>query len=323
MENFNYPQGERNVVNLGKVLFYDKTLSINNSIACGSCHIQSKAFSDNQTFSNGFEFVQTSRNSPGFQNLRQNIFFEGKDSINGTPLFWDGRESNLQNMVTKPIFNHIEMGIKDLDALEERVKKKSYYPQLFQSAFNSETITAQKISMALSSFVGAIESNNSRFDRGNLNAIELEGLKLFIDTYDCSACHHITPFGYNDNPPLASEPFSNIGLDANPNDLGRGAITGKSNDNGKFKIPNLRNVELTAPYMHDGRLKTLEEVLDHYDIGIKNAPTLDPRLKNGDGSAKKFNISVEHKKAIVAFLKTLTDQNFVTAKMYSNPFIKK
>ncbi len=341
---------------LGRVLFYDPRLSINNTVSCGSCHKQALAFSDNTAFSRGFENRITPRNSMPIQNIISDAF-KGEsvliDSSGGTvvidtiftdegitylpgvvvpldffiqptKLFWDGRESDLQTMVTRPIMNHIEMGIHDMDVLALKLSTIPEYKQLFNNAFNDEQVSKEKIATALSSFLLSIRSNQSKFDKSVtfqntsnqadpnvnrflLNAQEELGRRLFFDKFNCNSCHE-------------SNGFADIGLDANPKDAGFSAVTGNNNDAGMFKIPSLRNVELTGPYMHDGRFKTLEEVMEHYSHGIKNSPNLDARFKGADGKTKQLNMSPAEIKAIAAFLTTLTDYEMISDPKLSNPF---
>lgn len=299
------------VQTLGRVLFYDKKLSINNSISCASCHKQQYAFSDNVAFSRGFENRLTSRNSMPIQDLSSN---------SSVSLFWDGRETNLSEMVLKPVFNHVEMGMTGLDQLSFKLSQVPYYESLFNQAFHSNKITSNKIGTSLASFVSSIDSRNTKLERSNdLSAVELQGKRLFIDVYNCNSCHQVQdPQGY-----IFAGTFSNIGLDQTSLDPGLSATTNKSEDTGKFKIPSLRNVTLTAPYMHDGRFNTLEEVLNHYNSEIKNTENLDHRLKNSDGNPLKLNISQKDKQDMITFLNTLTDYQMITNPSLSNPFIKK
>jgi cytochrome c peroxidase len=317
---------------LGRVLFYDRQLSVNNSVSCASCHKQEKAFSDNVAFSKGFKNTLTTRNSMPIQNLQ--TFFFGDFSSNtvefdrgfgpGFPsvsLFWDGRENNLGTMVLKPIVNHIEMGVGDLDALAEKLQSVPYYQDLFLKAYGTSEVSSAKISEALSMFVMSITSRNTKFDKARfgidqLSALEEKGRQLFIDVYECNACHQTeNPTGY-----IFAGTFANIGLQTEYDDNGVAKVTGKPEDAGLFKIPSLRNVALTAPYMHDGSFETLEDVIDHYSTGIQDHPNLDFRLQDEQGEPKIFNISEYEKKAIVAFLGTLTDKEMITATKFSNPF---
>jgi cytochrome c peroxidase len=306
------PQSE-----LGRVLFYDSHLSVNNSISCATCHKQNFGFSDNVAHSLGFENMETSRNSPPIQNLT---------SINS--LFWDGRESDLTNMVLKPIFNHVEMGMNDADAIVQRVQNLPYYPDLFTAANGNPEITVNKIAIALRAFISNFRSSNTRFDSERLGfisftALETQGEELFFTKYKCNNCHQVTtPNGYEDPPPSAGggDGFINIGLDINYTDNGRADFTGNPDDIGKFKTASLRNVALTAPYMHDGRFATLEEVIDHYSHGVQSHPNLDLRLRDSDANAMRMDITASEKQALIAFLNTLTDYSMVTNKDFASPF---
>jgi cytochrome c peroxidase len=299
--------------NLGRVLFYDTHLSVNNSISCATCHKQALAFSDNKALSNGFENRLTARNTLPIQNLSA--------FPSGFPLFWDGRENMLQTMVLKPILNHVEMGMEDEAALVERVRNVPYYHDLFQKAFNNSNITSDEIGLALSEFIDHLTSVNTRFDHAQQNqnvftALEQQGQQLFTQKYNCSGCHQLAADGYG----TFGVNFLNIGLDLNYPDPGRQNVTHDIADAGKFKIPNLRNVALTAPYMHDGRFATLDDVLNHYSHGIADHPNLDSRLKGADNMPIRMNISDQEKTALIAFLNTLTDFSLISNPDLSNPF---
>jgi cytochrome c peroxidase len=194
-----------NIPELGRVLFYDKQLSINNSVACATCHKQALGFADNVAFSRGFENVLTKRNSMPIQNLQNDFFttFDGIRFVSSSILFWDGREASLNTMVLKPLLNHVEMGNFDVQSLAEKLSTVPYYKPLFKKAFGEETITPERISTAISSFVRSIRSNNTKFDQANnngeqqLSALEQNGQKLFFNIYNCNSCHQVqTPNGY-------------------------------------------------------------------------------------------------------------------------------
>ena len=299
---------------IGRVMFYDTRLSENNSISCASCHKQNLGFADNSKFSSGFQGHQTKRNSIAISNLN--------DDLNmgfNTPLFWDGRESILHNMVLLPILNHVEMGMSDKEAIVERVKSAGYYNELFKQLIGEREITINEISNCLESFVFDIQGFTSKFDLakagfGSLTALEQTGEDLFFNVYQCGSCHHPS------DPYSGNNLFFNIGLDETSSDSGRAAITKNSGDLGKFRIPSLKNVALSGPYMHDGRFSTLEEVIDHYSHGIKNNPNLDPVFKTVSGRAVQFNINENQKKALVAFLNTFTDFTIVNSTAFSDPF---
>lgn len=305
---------------LGRVLFYDGHLSVNNAVSCASCHKQELAFADDVAFSRGFEGKLTGRNSPAIQNiLGVNLKITNRLSMMQTPLFWDGRETNLMAFAGRPINNHVEMGMDDPEALTAKLTKLPYYADLFNKAYGDEQITFERVTESIAIFMGAIQSQKTRFDRyqrgdGQLTALELQGLNLFHTKYNCGECHNVTQ-GYH-----GTENFMNIGLDENPKDRGRAAISRMPQDEGGFRTPNLRNVALTAPYMHDGRFKTLEHVLEHYSKDIKDVPNLAEPLRDAKHRPLKMNISDHEKTAIVAFLNTLTDYDMITDAKYSSPF---
>jgi cytochrome c peroxidase len=323
---------------LGRVLFYDKQMSINNSVSCASCHKQSLAFADDVPFSRGFENRLTTRNSMPIQNLiGNNLLSPGPVPLDAffssQPLFWDGRETDLELMVMRPVVNHVEMGVTSLEQLEDKIKAIPYYRDLFVKAYGSEEITAKKAAHALSLFLQSIRSVNTKLDQSipfisgdgmvlrpgkPLSGFEMLGQQLFIEKYDCNSCHQVqSPHGYLQ--PEAGV-FSNIGLDAAYADNGVGQATRQEINNGMFKIPSLRNVELTAPYMHDGRFETLSDVIDHYSEGMANHPNLDHKLKDAEGNPLRMNITENEKDALIAFLKTLTDHEMITDPKLSNPF---
>ncbi|MBL7860465.1 MAG: c-type cytochrome [Cyclobacteriaceae bacterium] len=343
------------VPTLGRVLFYDPRLSLNNTVSCASCHKQALAFSDNSARSQGFENRVTTRNSMPIQNIISDAFQEflladttsvTADTIitdpnvigympgvpvtpefvsTPTSLFWDGREGNLKVMVTRPIMNHLEMGIHDMNALVEKLQQIPEYKTLVKNAFGDETVTQDRISAGLSAFLLSIRSNQSKFDRAmqfriiepntdnthnfdvNLSAQEELGRQLFFNKFNCDNCH-------------SANGFADIGLDASPRDAGLMEITGTDQHRGQFKIPSLRNVQLTGPYMHDGRFKTLEEVLEHYSHGIKNSPNLDNRLKGSNGKPLQMNMTQSEIRAIASFLTTLTDYQMISDPRLANPF---
>ncbi len=305
---------------LGRVLFYDPRMSKNNTIACASCHLQENSFADPGQFSVGFEGGLTGRNSMGLANAR--YYRNGR-------FFWDERASSLEEQVLMPIQDHVEMGMT-LEELVPKLQGEAYYEILFNQAFGSETVTEDRISRALAQFVRSMVSFDSKYDEGlaqlnnppnnNTNipgftAQENLGRRIFNQS-NCDNCHRTDLF--------VGDEARNNGLDAVIVDDGLGNTTGNANDNGKFKVPSLRNIELTAPYMHDGRFATLEEVVEHYNSGVQNSPTLDNRLRNngggGQGQPRRLNLTNAEKAALVAFMKTLTDSDFGTEAKYTNPF---
>ncbi len=306
------------VATLGRVLFYDQHLSLNNAVSCGSCHKQSIGFSDNVAFSTGYEGKLTKRNSRPINDLA------GSGS-----LFWDGRENSVNNLSLRPLTNHVEMGIEDANTLPQKLGNLGYYNTLFLEAFGNNMVTMDRISSAIGTFINAIKTGNSRldqFNRGNTSALtaqEIQGKMLFDTKYNCGQCHNGGQGGvflgggsYGGN----GFSFLDIGLNNSYTDMGRGTLTGLSSDNGTFRVPNLHNVALTAPYMHDGRYKTLDEVLEHYSHNIQDSPNLDTLLKDNKGHARQMNITDAEKKAIIAFLNKLTDYQMISDPKFSNPF---
>ncbi len=310
-------------IKLGRFLFYEKRLSRNDSISCASCHIQKFAFSDNKKRSTGIRNSKTRFNSPTLSNLAYSSHF-----------FWDGRVESLEIQALSPIINIREMDQR-LKVMVEKLNKMPGYPSMFNEAFGTYEITPDRVAFALAQFQRSLISNNSKFDKYLANEVELSetetlGMQLFFNEPDlqngirggaCNSCHEANLFtsmqqGYDG--------FANNGLDLEP--VQRGGLagtTGKEEDRGKFKIPTLRNIEITGPYMHDGRFSTLKEVMDHYSSGIIISPTTHGILlkyasETVDGTG--FGFTSDEKSALIAFLKTLTDFEFLSNKDYSNPF---
>ncbi|WP_232539156.1 cytochrome-c peroxidase [Chitinophaga tropicalis] len=288
-------------VRLGRMLFYETALSSGNRISCASCHKQELAFTDGLQFSIGVDGTPTPRNSMSLANLLWVRNF-----------FWDGRAEGLEKQAETPLTNPHEMG-QALAISAQKLQQSPIYPALFRDAFGSNVITDNKIVKALSQFERTLISSNSTYDqylRGEYQptASELNGITLFFDPggAGCGHCHG--------GPKTFSELFHNNGLDSIPEDAGRKAITGQEYDNGRFRVATLRNIALTAPYMHDGRFKTLEEVADHYSDHIQASATLSPFLEN------RQKLTMQEKKDLVAFLHLLTDSTFITDKRFSNPF---
>ena len=310
---------------LGRVLFYDKNLSLTSTVACGSCHKQNLGFSDDVAFSNGFKNLVTARNSMPISNVLLRFNEQG--------LFWDMREMDAEKMVLMPVSNHIEMGFTEIDKIVTRLNNIGYYPKMFKDAFGDETINKDRISQALAQFLNSMVSFNSKFDKGreigfsNFNAQELAGKELFFNTLNCGKCHE------GSNAWGETNRVANIGLDLKYadkgittqtittfSDFGMPQTKVVTNLEGLFKIPSLRNIALTAPYMHDGRFATLEQVIDHYDHGVKAHPDLDPKLKNTQGQPQRLNLTPDEKKQLIAFLNTMTDTQFINDPKFSDPF---
>lgn len=308
---------------LGRVLFYEKQLSHNNTVSCGTCHKQAFAFADNVAKSKGFQSQLTGRNTPPLQDFGFNLANSPglPPGFVNNEFFWDGRQNDLRNLILKPVANHIEMGINDISIIPEKLSKLPYYKALFEKAYESEEITLENIADAMSFFILSMRTGSSKFDKlakneVTFNALENRGLELFHSKYNCSFCHIPSTNGY------ISIGFFNIGLEKNVSDRGRAAIDNNPLHEGAFKVPNLKNIALTAPYMHDGRFKTLDEVLDHYSNGIKYNEALSSNLKDSNDPNKplRLNITKEDKQAIIAFLNTLTDYQFILDPKFSDPF---
>jgi len=305
---------------LGRVLFYDKSLSKNRVVSCASCHKQENAFSDFEVLSKGFNGGLTRRNSMSLIDAK--YYQIGR-------FFWDQRAATLEQQVLMPIQDLVEMGIT-LDTMVKRVQEQPYYPALFTKAFGSTTINSDLISKALSQFVRSIVSYQSKYDQGrqtlsptpapppnavfpNFTAQENRGKEIFLSPIGgCAPCHGSETF--------TAPEAKNNGLDLTNTDPGFGGVFPVPANNGLFKVSSLRNIELTAPYMHDGRFATLEQVIEHYNSGVKNHPTLANQLRLPNDQPRLLNISAADKAALVAFLKTLTDRNATTDVKYSNPF---
>ncbi len=300
---------------LGRVLFHDTRLSADNSVACGTCHRQAAAFSDAVPGSVGISGTPLSRNTPGLFNLRYQ-----------RRLFWDMRVVGLANQVLQPIGHPDEMGM-DLDALSDKLTDTPYYPPLFEAAFGDAQIDLDRIADALVQFLRSIRSYSSRYDAGLANDFaeftesELLGKSVFFrgDTR-CNQCHSGLNF-------FSTQPFIN-GLEvdyAAAGDGGIGALTGDADDDGRFKTVSLRNVGLTAPYMHDGRFAALRDVVDFYSDGIQPHPFLDERFSdNGIGppgqEPYQLNLTEEERTGLVDFLHTLSDTVIPTNAAFSSPF---
>ena len=299
---------------LGRVLFWDKRLSLNQTVACASCHQPEHGFSDPRKFSVGFQGGLTGRNSMG---LSSNRYYLRR------AYFWDERAATLEDQVLQPIQNAVEMGMT-LPALEARLGAEPYYTDIFNQVFGTPAVTSVRISRALAQFVRSIISTQTKYDAGvvvnfsNFTAQENQGRQIFGGIGNCVACHGSDNF-------VPGNAINNNGLENPYIDKGVGALTGRPQDEGLFKVPSLRNIGLTAPYMHDGRFATLEEVVEFYNSGVVNHPNLSPPLRNppggpGAGQPRRLNLSVQQKAALVAFLKTLTDTSVTSDPKFSDPF---
>lgn len=316
----NNPVHDR-VATLGRVLFYDKRLSVNDTTSCAACHQQANGFDDPRRFSTGFSGTAfTSAHAMRLGNIK--YYRPGS-------MFWDKRAASLEVQVSQPIIHPIEMGFDSahggINALLTKLAASTYYPDLFTLAFGNAAITEARIQQALAQFTRSMISVASRWDTAhaqvfsataqnrNLNAplpgfsaSEELGHQLFMTGpgqggAGCAACHQPPTFG------LAANSLSN-GLDANETII--------------FKSPSLKNVGLSRAFMHDGRFSTLEQVIEHYNSGIQNGPALDNRLKTPGGAPLRLNLTANEKAALVAFLLTLNDGSLTTEAKFSDPFKK-
>jgi cytochrome c peroxidase len=301
-------------IRLGQHLFYDPILSADSTVSCSSCHLPEKAFTDGTAFSAGVDGRLGRRSSMSLVNIAY--------AFNG--LFWDGRSLTLEAQALEPIEDPVELH-EDWNNVEMKLRRNQMYQGLFRKAFgisNSEEITRDLAVKAIAQFERIIISGNSKYDRvefGNNAAYtiaELDGRDMFFDAdpmtpdAECGHCHNGSL--------LTTQQYLNNGLDGVESleefeDIGRGAVTGILFDNGKFRAPTLRNIELTAPYMHDGRFATLEEVIDHYNSGGHFAPNIDPLIT-------PLGLSEAQKSNILAFLKTMTDTSYLENPLIVNPF---
>ncbi|MCH2042922.1 MAG: c-type cytochrome [Saprospiraceae bacterium] len=320
-------------VRLGRFLFYETELSIDNTVSCGSCHHVDKAFTDGLDFSIGVNGARTTRNSMSLINI---AYSEKQNSIHN--LMWDGSFSTLEQQILEgPVTNSLEMA-NTWEEVETRLRAHNHYPRMFRQAFgitDKSEINRELVAKAIAQFERTLNSAASRYDQHEfvpfeyMDEQELRGMQLFIGDAgsvnagkdgECAHCHSFT----RDKAVFGRFNFSNNGLDSTGNsfmfpDPGFGAVTGNIGDNGKFKEVTLRNIALTAPYMHDGRFNTLEEVMDHY-VSIGHG-TSSPNVSNELTTAPDLpNLTQQEQDDIVAFLHALTDTSYVNKVEWSDPF---
>ncbi|PKA82771.1 cytochrome c peroxidase [Ulvibacter sp. MAR_2010_11] len=294
---------------LGRKLFFDPILSGNGTQACATCHSPQSAFTDSRQFSIGIDGIEGSRNSMPIFNLAWNI---------SELFFWDGRAISLEEQALEPVTNPIEMH-NTWENATASLQADVNYPALFEAAFGTSTISSELTTKAIAQFMRTLISANSKFDRytaglEELTPSELNGLNVFLDENrgDCFHCHG------NPNSPLWTDNiFHNNGLDDSFTDRGRGIVTGDPREFGLFKSPSLRNLAYTAPYMHDGRFATLEEVINHYSEGLVYSETIDPLMKTiAQGGV---HLTEEDKADLKAFLLTLSDPSFISNPAFQDP----
>ncbi len=287
---------------LGRTLFYDPVLSADSSISCASCHSPYNAFTHiDHALSHGIYDRIGTRNSPVLFNLAWSKSF-----------MWDGAVNHLDVQALAPLENHLEMDEK-LPHVIQKLSRQKRYQKLFKNAFGTEKITGEHFLKAISQFMLTLVSANSKYDKvlrreAEFTAPEAKGYQLFQQ--HCASCHK--------EPLFTDHSFRNNGLepDSTLNDIGRMKVTRKVSDSLTFKVPTLRNIERSAPYMHDGRYKNLQMVLFHYSSNIHVSKTLAPELGKG------IVLEEEDKKNLIAFLKTLTDHEFLNNKQYQYPRIR-
>jgi len=304
---------ENHGATLGRVLFYETRLSKNNAVSCASCHAQANGFADPVAFSKGFDDEDTKRNTLALGNVR--FYYHDRGFM------WDERAESVEDQTRQTVTDHIEMGMDNWSEVVNKLRNEAFYDILFKKAYGSAEITEARLQKALSMFVRSIISKGSKFDnamvlsdRTNLNGnVQLEGytesenagLRLYMNS--CRSCHGNILF--------LGQSSANNGLDINYEDKGIGALTNNSQQNGVFKVPFMRNIAMTAPYMHDGRFETLEEVIEHYSTGIKAHNNLDAKLP-----VSGFNFTATEKENLLDFLYTLSDHEMAEEERYSDPF---
>lgn len=304
-------------VELGRRLFYEKRLSGDNSLSCGGCHFPQNSFSDPNRYSKGIDGTEGNRNSMALVNLGYQKFF-----------FWDGRAKTLEEQILEPVPNPIEMHQSWKNATLKIAADPSYRKQ-FHAAFGTDEIDEYAITKAIAQFLRTMVSGKSKYDvlykqsngytlsteeqsmYSSITNEEKAGYDLFLSLNggDCVHCHT--------GPLMQLNIFANNGLDASFTDLGKGGVTGLPQDMGHFKVPTLRNIAQTAPYMHDGRFQTLEEVIEHYSSGIQMSPTISPAIEFA--SQGGVQLDAQEKELIRKFLLTLTDEEFLKNPKFAPP----
>ncbi len=317
---------------LGRVLFYDKNLSSDKTVSCASCHKQERAFSDDAAFSKGAENKVTARNSLALGSVATfEASYNGESfATNKNPFFWDNRAASIQDQSKETLANPLEMNMH-MDQILERVNKLDYYQAIANKETGTKILTSDIVLNAIAEFVNAIPNVDSKFDKelskvatspkdknnvftpfSGFTQQENEGKTIYLNK--CASCH-------GQDFVVAGLDQANNGLAKEYKDQGIGARTKNQSDIGLFKVPTLRNIALTAPYMHDGSIATLERVIDHYSNGIVDHQNLDSKLKV-NGKAVKMNFTPTEKESLLAFLNTVTAINSIKDVKYSDPFLK-
>tara|TARA_B100001093_G_scaffold3827_2_gene4021 strand:+ start:1340 stop:2416 length:1077 start_codon:yes stop_codon:yes gene_type:complete len=305
-------------IELGRFLFYETKLSGDNTMSCASCHQLNSSFADNVALPLGIQGIAGTRNSMPLFNLGWDDFFT-----------WDGRKTSLEGQILEPVPNPIEMHLKWTDAVDKLQLDVSYRNKFFR-AFGEEGIDSMKVAKSIAQFIRTIISANSTFDvmykfenglplttsenstLGNIEAEVWAGYDLFksLNGADCFHCHN--------GPLMRVKKFSNNGLDMIFSDQGRALVTQNINDEGKFKVPSLRNLSATGPYMHDGRFDSLEEVIEHYSTGIQQSETLDPLIEFANQGG--VQLDELEKQWLQKFLLSLNDTTYINNPKFKDPF---
>ncbi len=322
---------DKDLATLGRVLFYDKKLSKDGSVSCASCHDQRAGFADNRALSLGVANRETSRNSLALGSVFSFNEYYGSRTIGLVPFFWDNRAASVQEQSIQTLANPLEMDM-EMHEVVDAVNDQPYYEPLLIAAYGKRTANDENVLDAISEFVNSIGSFDSKYDEAlstyfnkngtlanaensdleGLSTLENEGRAIFLQ--NCASCHG----NINGMP---GEFQANNGLDEAYDDKGIGDLSGNTYENGVFKVPTLRNIALTAPYMHDGRFNTLEEVLDHYSTGVQDHPNLSFQLKSFvDGQPVRMEFDQQDREALLAFLHTFTDDKLAADVKYSDPF---
>ena len=312
---------------LGRVLFYDTTLSANGTVSCASCHKQKLAFTDEKQLSVGFRGKPVTRNSMSLVNAR--YYRSGR-------FFWDERAATLEEQALMPIENPVEMG-HSLPRLVTQLQADEIYPPLFEKAFGSPEVSALRMARAMAQFIRSIVSCRSKYDVGragvdsvydpfaNFTDQENYGKQQFLERGQCAQCHlhdaatsgrsRQSAFFFVNGPTV-----NGVDGEIDVRDVGVGGRTGVVKDMGAFKASSLRNIELTGPYMHDGRFTTLDRVIEHYNWSVRPHPNLDSRLD--EIAAQGLALPEREKVALTAFLTILTDYDLINDPRFTDPFVR-
>ncbi len=317
--------GSDDKATLGRVLFYDTRLSATNEVSCASCHKQEFAFADNEELSPGVKELKTTRNSLSLASSPSLVASYG-GSVSSSAFGWDHSHEDSKRQSLAALLNRNEMGNEDLNGLMKKLRQDPVIQILTEKAFNNPYLTNEQLLVSLDAFMNSIGAFNTRFDEA-IKENELFSGSGYMDSFteqenngknlymtNCASCHGVK-FD------IQQKLIANNGLSVEYADKGVGDLKGEK-FNGHFKVPFLRNIALTGPYMHDGRFKTLSEVIDHYSENIQAHPNLSFELIGKSGKPKRMNFSADQKESLVAFLETLTDETILSEVKFSDPFLE-